>query len=76
METPLLHGLRADVQRLLTCAPGAPCPREESCFRVAKTLLKLLPEPIATEPEADPDPDEVQYYCCWEASVRPDWSAA
>lgn len=70
MDTPNLTSLREDAQKMLTCAPVAPCPRESHCFRVAQTLLKWLPEPIVEAP--DEDPDEVLHYAPqWEAPRGP-----
>jgi hypothetical protein len=61
--------LRQDCLALLTCAPLTPCPKEESCCRVAKALLAQLPIP---EPDPDTlppmDEDEVMHYAV-------DWSA-
>lgn len=58
--------MRADVNELLTCAPHTACPHESACFRVARALRALLPDPID---EHKPDDDAVDYYA-------PDWSAA
>jgi hypothetical protein len=62
--------LADDVNLLLTCAPAAPCPREEACFRVAKYLRDHLhsesPAPYATGEIRD-DVVIADYAPNWEA---------
>ena len=58
--------LKDDVELLLTCAPGAPCPREEACFRVAKYLRDNLLDTVIRESLETVDAGEV-------ADYAPDW---
>ena len=58
--------LSDDVNLLLTCAPAAPCPREEACFRVAKYLRDHLLDTAIRESLATVDDGEV-------ADYAPDW---
>jgi len=62
--------LRADCLSLLTCSPLVHCPKEDACFRVAKAMLALLPDPIPAEQADEPamDDNEVMHYAV-------DWSA-
>ena len=58
--------LKDDVELLLTCAPAAPCPREEACFRVAKYLRDNLLDTAIRESLETVDNGEV-------ADYAPDW---
>jgi hypothetical protein len=54
--------LADDVNLLLTCATGAPCPRMEACFRVAKYLRDHLLDTTIRESLATVDDGEVADY--------------
>lgn len=59
--------LQDDVDLLLTCAPAAPCPREEACFRVAKYLRdRLEPAGITGAPEKTEEDVVADYEPHWE----------
>jgi len=59
--------LADDVNLLLTCAPGAPCQREEACFRVARYLRDTLLDTVIRESlEAVDDGEVADYAPNWE----------
>jgi hypothetical protein len=64
--------LADDVNLLLTCAPGAPCPREEACYRVARYLRDhLLDTTIRESLETVDDGEVADYAPTWENSFVP-----
>ena len=60
--------LKDDVELLLTCAPAAPCPRKEACYRVARYLRDHLLDTTILESLATVDDGEV-------ADYAPNWEA-
>ena len=64
--------LQDDIDLLLTCAPAAPCPREEACFRVARYLRDHLLDTTIRESLATVDDDDVADYApTWENRFVP-----
>ncbi len=64
--------LKDDVELLLTCAPAAPCPREEACYRVARYLRDhLLDTAIQESLETVYDGEVSDYAPDWENRFVP-----
>jgi hypothetical protein len=66
MKPLRVNELREVANRRLVCAP-LDCACEADCFRLAKALLQLLPDPYVRETPDDPDVI---------ADYAPDWGAS